>query len=296
MNHRNHEDRDTVQLGRTELLTGKLGYGAMHLSIDREKRPTDEESILLIQRAVDELGIDLIDTADAYCIDEEEKGHNERLIAQALDGERRQRVVVATKGGSTRPNGRWERNGRPEYLRSACEASLKALRTDRIDLYQLHAPDPDVPVEESVGTLFDLQQEGKIRYVGVSNFSLDQLKRGMEEGEIVSIQNRYSVMDRRDQDQIIEFCEEENIIYIPWNPVGGRGNAPEIGKMYETLGEIAEDHQVSPHTIALAWLLDRSPIIRPIPGTRKFDHLAENMKSLHVELSDEEVARLEDMP
>ncbi len=282
-------------LGKTGIDVNETGYGAMHLSIDREKRPTEEESIDLIRRAVDELGVDFIDTADAYCINEEEKGHNERLIALALEGERRERVLVATKGGSTRPDGRWERNGRPEYLRGACEASLKALGTDTIDLYQLHAPDPNVPVEESVGTLADLQREGKIRHIGVSNFSLDQLKRVIAEAEIVSLQNQYSVMNRRGQDEIIDFCEKEEITYIPWNPVGGRGNAPEIGQMYQTLGEIAADHGTAPHTIALAWLLSRSPVILPIPGTRKFEHLKENMKASKIELSAEEKERLEQL-
>ncbi|MCB0712394.1 MAG: aldo/keto reductase [Ignavibacteriae bacterium] len=283
------------KLGRIDFEINRLGYGAMHLSIDREKRPTDEESITLIRRAVDELGIDFIDTADAYCLDESEKGHNERLIAQALEGERRNRVVVATKGGCIRPEGRWERDGRPEYLRTACEASLKALETDNIDLYQLHAPDSNVPVEESVGTLRTLQEEGKIRHIGLSNFTLDQLKRGMGEADIVSLQNQYSVMSTRAQDELIAFCEEQEIIYIPWNPIGGRGNAPEIGNLYETLGEIASAHGVTPHTIALSWLLNRSPMMLPIPGTRKFEHLSENMKALEIELSEEEKERLNDL-
>ncbi len=280
------------QIGRTELEVNEVGYGAMHLSIDREKRPSDVESIALIQRAVDELGVDFIDTADAYCINEEEKGHNERLIARALQGERRGRVVIATKGGHKRPKGRWERNGRPEYLRAACEASLKALEADHIDLYQFHAPDPNVPVEESIGTLVDLQREGKIRHIGISNFSLAMLKHIMADAEIVSVQNRYSVMDRREQDEIVDFCEQQEITYIPWNPVGGRGNAPEIGQMFGALGEIGTAHGVAPHTIALAWLLGRSPIMLPIPGTRKFDHLAENMKAPDIELTSDEIERL----
>ena len=281
------------QIGKTEFEVHEIGYGAMHLSIDSEKRPSNAESITLIQRAIDELGVDFIDTADAYCIDEEEKGHNERLIAKAIEGERRDRVLIATKGGCIRPERRWERNGRPEYLRSACEASLKALKTDHIDLYQFHSPDPDVPVEESVGTLRDLQREGKIRHIGVSNFSLGMLKSVMNEGEIASIQNQYSVMNRRKQDEIVDFCEEQGITYIPWNPVGGRGNAPEIGQMFEALGEIGKTHTVSPHAIALAWLLKRSSVMLPIPGTRTFDHLAENMQASETRLTADEIERLD---
>lgn len=284
---------DRRELGSTSLSVAEIGYGAMHLSIDREKRPTESEAIDLIRRAVDELGVDFIDTADSYCIDESEKGHNERLLAEALKEGRREKVLVATKGGSTRPEGRWERNGHPRYLRQACEASLKALDVDHIDLYQLHAPDPEVPVEESVGALADLQREGKIRHIGVSNLTLDQLKKAREEARIVSLQNQYSVMNRRNQDEIIDYCEAEKITYLPWNPVGGRGNAPKIGQMYETLEKIASSHETSPHAIALAWLLQRSPVIIPIPGTTKGEHLAENMRAAELELSDEEIERLD---
>lgn len=280
-------------LGSTDISVNEIGYGAMHLSIDADKRPTEEESIALIRRAVDELGVNFIDTADAYCLNEEDKGHNERLIAKALDGGRGSHVLVATKGGCTRPEGRWERNGHPDYIRAACEASLRALNTERIDLYQLHAPDATVPVEETLGTLADLQREGKIRHVGVSNFSLDLLQRGMKEVEIISLQNQYMLMNRRDEDGIVDFCEEHKITYIPWNPIGGRGNAPQLGEMFDILADIAAAHGASPHAIALAWLLQRSPAIIPIPGTRSTEHLAQNMKASEIELSGEEIERLE---
>lgn len=281
------------QLGATSLAVEPIGFGAMHLSIDMEKRPSDSESIKLIQRAVDEAELDFIDTADAYCVNQEERGHNERLIAEALRDGRREKVLVATKGGCIRPEGRWERDGRPEYLRAACEASLKALEVDHIDLYQLHAPDTEVPLSESIGTLADLQKEGKIRHIGVSNLTLDQLKTAREEAEIVSLQNRYSVMSRRDQDPIIDYCEAENITYLPWNPVGGRGAAPDIGAKFEVLDRIATAHDTSPHAIALAWLLQRSPVIVPIPGTTKYDHLINNLSGAEVELSREEVEELD---
>ena len=279
-------------LGSTDIRVNEIGYGAMHLSIDADLRPSDQDSIKLLQGIVDELEVNFIDTADAYCVADTEVGHNERLIAQALQGERRERVLVATKGGLVRPEGRWERNGRPEYLCNACEASLRALNTDRIDLYQLHAPDPNVPLQESIGTLADLQREGKIRFIGVSNFTLEQLQLAKEEVEIISLQNQYSAMNKRTQDAIIDYCEKHSITYIPWNPVGGRGDAPEIGTLFNVLGEIAEAHGSSPHTIALAWLLHRSPVTLPIPGTRKLEHAAQNIKASDIELSAEEIERL----
>jgi aryl-alcohol dehydrogenase-like predicted oxidoreductase len=280
------------QIGNTDLWVHEVGYGAMHLSIDREKRPTEQQAITLLQHAVDELGINFIDTADAYCADDTETGHNERLIAKALHGERRTRVVVATKGGSIRPGGRWERDGSPEHLREACEASLRALATDSIELYQLHAPDPNIPVEESIGALADLQREGKIRHVGVSNFSLSLLQRAMQEAAIVSIQNQFSVINQREDMELLRFCEENAITYIPWNPVGGRGKAPNLGDESSTLDAIAKRHKVSPHTVAIAWLLKLSPAMLPIPGTTKIDHLAENVRGAELELTAGEMEEL----
>lgn len=280
------------KLGSSDTYVNEIGYGAMHLSIDREKRPSEEEAVSLLQALVDDLNVNFIDTADAYCVDDTETGHNERLIAKAIQGERRERVLIATKGGSVRPEGRWERNGRPEHLRSACEASLRALDTDRIDLYQLHAPDPEVPVSESIGTLADMQKEGKIRFIGTSNLSLVQLQEAMGEAEIISLQNKYSAMNRREQDEIIDFCEQNSITYIPWNPVGGRGDAPEIGKLYSALGNLADKYETSPHTIALAWLLHRSPAILPIPGTRKREHAATNTGASDIQLTPEDLESL----
>ncbi|HVZ40388.1 MAG TPA: aldo/keto reductase [Candidatus Kapabacteria bacterium] len=279
-------------LGNTGVAVNEIGYGAMHLSIDREKRPTEADSVAFLQRIVDELGINFIDTADAYCTDSSETGHNERLIAAALTPARRQHVLVATKGGSVRPDGRWERDGRPEHLRAACDASLKALGCERIDLYQLHAPDPMVPVEESVGTLADLQRDGKIRFVGVSNFSLPLLERAMKETTIVSLQNQFSVINQREEDEVLAFCEEKGITYIPWNPIGGRGKAPELAAQSAALEHIAARHSASPHAIALAWLLKRSPAMLPIPGTRHFEHMAQNVQAENIELSDEEMREL----
>lgn len=282
------------QLGNTSLSVGPIGYGAMHLSIDAEKRPDPSESIAMIRRAVDEAELDFIDTADAYCTDASEKGHNERLIAEALsEGGRREKVLVATKGGLVRPGGSWERNGRPEHLRQACEDSIAALDVDHIDLYQYHAPDPDVPIADSLGTLADLQREGKIRHIGVSNFTVDQIEQARKEAIVVSVQNQYSAMNRRNEDEVIDYCEEHSISYLPWNPVGGRGDAPDIGSKYAVLQEIADAHESSPHSVALAWLLQRSPVVVPIPGTTKFGHLLGNLDAAGLELTAEEVERLD---
>lgn len=280
-------------IGKTGLTVGDIGYGAMHLSIDRDRRPAEKDSIALLQRGVDELGIDFIDTADAYCADHTDVGHNERLIAEALRGERRQRVFVATKGGSVRPDGRWSRDGRPEHLRSACEASLRALETDRIDLYQLHAIDPAVPLEESVGALADLQREGKIRYIGMSNVDAEELARAAREAEIVSVQNRFSVIARDpDEDAVLEYCEANGLAYLPWNPIGGRGIAPKLGEASTALDDIAAAHSTTPHGVALAWLLQRSPVIIPIPGTRRFEHMASNMRAAALQLTSADLDRL----
>ncbi|MCC7437733.1 MAG: aldo/keto reductase [Armatimonadetes bacterium] len=282
------------RIGTTELAVHPIGYGAMHLSIDRTRRPLAADSIRLIQHAVDELGVNFIDTADAYCIDDTETGHNERIIAEALrDAGRRQQVIVATKGGSIRPEGRWERNGRPEHLRTACERSLRALETEIIDLYQLHAPDPTVPVEESVGALRDLQREGKIKHIGVSNVGVPLLERAMRESEIATVQNQFSVINQRDEAEVLKFCEANNITYIPWNPVGGRGKAPQLAEISALLSEIALAHSTTPHVVAIAWLLQLSPAMLPIPGTTKIEHLRQNMEAATLKLTEEEMASFE---
>jgi len=282
----------TRTIGTSNLTVHAIGYGAMHLSIDPERRPSETEAITLLQRAVDELGLNFIDTADAYCANEREVGHNERLIAKALAGERRNRVVVATKGGSVRPEGRWERNGRPEHLRSAGERSLRALGVEQIDLYQLHAPDPNVPVEESLGAMAQMQREGKIAHLGVSNFTIEQLDRAWREAPFVSVQNQFSAINQRDQHEVLRWCEEHDVAYLPWNPVGGRGKAPTLGEASDPLEEVARAHSATPHQVAIAWLLQLSPAMLPIPGTTKFDHLASNMKAADLRLSDEEMGML----
>jgi aryl-alcohol dehydrogenase-like predicted oxidoreductase len=281
------------QIGNTDLWVNEIGYGSMNLSIEPERRPSEAEAITLLQRAVDELGVELIDTADAYGGGEEEMHHGERLIAKALAGERRERVVIATKGGFIRPTGRWRPDGRPEHLRAACEGSLRALGTDRIDLYQFHLPDPNVPIEESLGALADMQREGKIRHIGVSNFSLPQLIAAREVADIVSVQNPLAFLYMNDAcAELMKYCEENRITWLAYAPVGGHRNAHRLVQFKEWLDANITSTDASPYGIALAWLLHRSPAIIPIPATTNIEHLAANMRAAEIRLTDEEVAKL----
>ncbi len=271
----------TLELG--DLRVRRLGFGAMRITGEGTwgPPPDREEALSVLRRAV-ELGIDLIDTADSYGPEV-----SEELIAEALhpypDG-----LVIATKGGMTRTGpGEWPRDGRPEHLREACEGSLRRLRLDRIDLYQLHAPDPDVPYEESVGALRDLQGEGKIRHVGVSNVSVAQLRLARAIVPVVSVQNRFNLADRGAED-VLEECEGEGLAFIPWFPLSA-GSLAEPGG---AAAEIAERHGVSPAQVAIAWLLRRSPMMLPIPGTASVRHLEENVAAAGLELSEAEVEAL----
>nr|MBA3359180.1 aldo/keto reductase [Thermoleophilaceae bacterium] len=238
------------------------------------------EAKRVLRRCV-ELGINLIDTADSYGPDV-----SEELIAEALhpypEG-----VIIATKGGLTRTGpGHWPRNGRPEHLREACEGSLRRLRVDQIDLYQLHSPDDDVPYEESVGALVELKDEGKIARIGVSNVNSEQLATARDLTEVVSVQNRFNLSDRSNED-VLETCTEDGLAFLPWFPLGS-------GTPAALASEIAEDRGVNAHQVAIAWLLARSPVIAPIPGTSSVDHLEENVGAAELELSDEELGRLAD--
>jgi pyridoxine 4-dehydrogenase len=269
-----------------ELTVNRLGFGAMRLTGDGiwGEPPDAEECRRVLRRAV-ELDVDLIDTADAYGPEV-----SERLIAEALypypDG-----LVIATKGGLTRsgPN-QWHPDGRPEHLREACEGSLARLRLERIELYQLHRVDPGVPLEESLGALIELRDEGKIAHIGLSNVSLEQLHRARELTPIVSVQNRYNLTDRADED-VLEECEREGIAFIPWFPLATGKLATGAGP----LADIAARHDATPAQIALAWLLHRSAVMLPIPGTASVKHLEENVGAARIELSAEEVQELEEL-
>ena len=266
-----------------ELRVHRLGFGAMRLTgegIWGEPRNPDECRRVL-RRAV-ELDVSLIDTADSYGPEV-----SERLIAEALHPYPDD-LVIATKGGLTRsgPN-QWHPNGRPEHLREACEGSLARLRLDRIELYQLHRVDPEVPLEDSLGALIELREEGKIARIGLSNVSLDQLRRGRRLTPIVSVQNRYNLNSRIGEDALEE-CERERIAFLPWDPLStGRLATPN-----SPLADIAERHRATPAQIALAWLLHRTPVMLPIPGTASVEHLEENVGAVGIELSGEEVEEL----
>src|SRR3954451_11908112 len=266
----------TFELGG-ELTVRRLGFGAMRITGDGIwGEPDDREQARAVVRRAVELGVNLIDTADSY------GPHvSEEIIAEALHPYPDE-LVIATKGGLTRsgPN-RWERDGRPEHLREACEGSLRSLRVDRIALYQLHAPDPDVPYERSVETMAELREEGKVRLVGVSNVSVAQLEQALEVMPVVTVQNRFNLADRASED-VLEACEERGIGFIPWFPL----SAGSLARSGGPLDEIAERHGATPSQVALAWLLARSPVMLPIPGTGSVEHLEENLASADVTLSE----------
>jgi aryl-alcohol dehydrogenase-like predicted oxidoreductase len=263
-----------------------IGLGAMPMSL--AGRPPEERSIRTIHAALD-AGVNLIDTADAYAVDEQDVGHNERLIAEALRG-RRDGVIVATKGGHTRPGGAWELDGSREHLRAACEASLRALETDVIDLYQYHRPDPAVPYEESIGALKELQDEGKVRWIGISNASVEQIELACSIADIVSVQNQLSLefMSPIDKGEVA-LCEERGIAFLPWSPLGGIPRAAEAAGEHAPVREVADAHGVSPQQVALAWLLSLSPAVIPIPGASRPESIEDSVKAVELELSDDEL-------
>jgi aryl-alcohol dehydrogenase-like predicted oxidoreductase len=271
----------TFQLGG-DLPVYRLGFGAMRITGNGIwGEPTDREEAIAVLKHAPELGINLIDTADAYGPEV-----SERLIAEALypypEG-----LVIATKGGQTRPGpNRWTPDGRPEHLREALEGSLRRLRLERVDLYQLHRPDPKVPFEESVRTLADMRKEGKIRHVGLSNVSVEQLNVAQKIVPIDSVQNRYN-LDDRSSEGVLEACETTGIGFIPWAPIDAGSAATD-----QRLRRVAEAHGATPAQIALAWLLKRSPVMLPIPGTSSRKHLEENTKAAQIEVSAEEFASL----
>jgi len=265
----------------------RLGYGAMRVTGEGIwGPPADHGAALRVLRRTLDLGIDFIDTADSYGPEV-----SEELIAEALhpypDG-----LVIATKAGLERPGpGKWEPNGRPEHLRAACEGSLKRLRRERIDLYQLHRIDPEVPLEDQLGTLAALRDEGKIRHIGLSEVGVDDIRRAREHVDVVSVQNRYNVTDRQWED-VVDYCTGEGIGFIPWFPLGSGDLGSDRGDG-NALSKVAAKHGASPMQVALAWLLRRSPVVLPIPGTSKVEHLEENTAAASLELSDEDLEALE---
>jgi pyridoxine 4-dehydrogenase len=273
---------ETFRIGG-DLEVHRLGFGAMRITGRGIWGPPDdpEEAKRLLRRVV-EAGVDLIDTADSYGPEV-----SENLIAEVLHPYR-DGLVIATKGGFRRTGpGRWPADARPERLKECCEASLRRLRLERIDLYQLHTVDSKVPYEESVGALKELQQEGKIRHVGISNVSVDELERARAIVDVVTVQNRYNLEDRRSED-VLERCEELDIGFLPWFPLA-TGDLAESGG---PLDRIAAAHDATPAQIALAWLLARSPVMLPIPGTSSVEHFEENLGAARIRLSEREIAEI----
>jgi aryl-alcohol dehydrogenase-like predicted oxidoreductase len=259
-----------------DLTVNRLGFGAMRVCGPQVwGPPKDRAHALRVLRRAYELGCNFIDTADSYgpYVDEE-------LIAAALHPYPKD-LVIATKGGLLRPSApRWDEDGRPEHLRRALEGSLKRLKVERIDIYQLHAPDPKVPFEESVGALADFQREGKVRHVGVSNVSVKQLEQARKIVGVVSVQNEYNLGDRSSED-VLKACERLGLAFLPWYPLGA-GDALRSAK----IKTVAKKLGATPAQVALAWLLKRSPVMLPIPGTNSLEHLEENVKAARLELAD----------
>jgi len=267
-----------------DLTVNRLGFGAMRLTGDGVwGEPNDPAECRRVLRRAVELDVNLIDTADAYGPEV-----SERLIAEALHPYPED-LVIATKGGLTRsgPN-HWHPNGRPAHLREACEGSMRRLRLERIALYQLHRPDPEVPLEESLGALIELRDEGKISHIGLSNVTVDQLRRALELTPIVSVQNRYNLTDRTDENVLGE-CERDGMAFISWFPLATGALASSGGP----LAQMAKRHHATAAQIALAWLVHRSAVMLPIPGTASVEHLEENVAAAELDLSADEVRELE---
>jgi aryl-alcohol dehydrogenase-like predicted oxidoreductase len=273
-----------ISLGE-ELTVNRLGYGAMRLTGEGIwGPPRDRKAAVAVLRRAVELGVNFIDTADSYG-----PNVNEEIIAEALYPYPAD-LVIATKGGWNRPGpNQWTHNATPAHLREAVEGSLKRLRLDRIPVYQLHHPDPVVSFDASVETLAELREQGKIRLIGLSNVTQEHIERARKIVPIVSVQNRYSFADR-EWDYVVDYCERNRIAFIPWFPLGAGKAAGEV------LNEIARAHQAKPMQVALAWLLQRSPMMLPIPGTSSVEHLEENVAAAALRLSKEEFDRLSGVP
>jgi pyridoxine 4-dehydrogenase len=275
----------TFQLGG-DLEVNRLGYGAMRITGDGIWGwPKDVEGSKAVLRRAVELGVNFIDTADAYG-----PQVSELLIGEALSPYAKG-VVIATKGGLTRQGpGKWLPVGRPEYLRQEVELSLRALKLERIDLWQLHRIDPKVPLEESLGEIKKLQDEGKIRHVGLSEVKPHEIEQARKVVEIVSVQNQYNLSDRQHED-VVDYCTKHNLGFIPWFPVASGKLAQPGGK----LDEAAKKHGVTVSQISLAWLLHRSPVMLPIPGTTSIEHLEENVAAADLKLEDAEWKEVEEV-
>ncbi|HEY0259560.1 MAG TPA: aldo/keto reductase [Lacisediminihabitans sp.] len=271
-----------------------IGLGGMPMSI--EGRPDEERSIATIHAAL-EVGVTLFDTADAYHLHANEVGHNESLIAKAIAswGGDTSNVLVATKGGHLRPgDGSWYVDGRPEYLKSAAEASLKRLGGEAIGLYQLHRPDPNVPYADSIGAIRDLLDAGTIRLAGISNANPEQIRLAQEilGGRLASVQNQFSPAFRSSEPEL-ELADEMGIAFLPWSPLGGISAAAGLGERFAPFQRVAEDRGVTPQVVCLAWHLSKSPHVIPIPGASRPESIRNSVQAAELTLSAEELAALE---
>jgi aryl-alcohol dehydrogenase-like predicted oxidoreductase len=284
---------ETKQLGNTGVTISAIGLGGMPMSLSG--RPPESQAIEVIHRALD-LGVTLIDTADSYCKDESDKHHNERLIAKALEQYSGDvsHVIVATKGGLMRPNGEWTRNGNPDHLRETIRISFEALGGKKpIDVWQYHAPDPNYSIKESLTPAKEAVKEGLIRFVGVSNFSVEQIKRAREVVDIVSVQNQYNPWYRQPEDDgVLEYCEKEKLTFLPWSPLGGSRRVRKLEE-FPAIADLAQEKGVSVYAIVLAWLRAKSPAIVPIPGASKTSSIEDSVRAVEVQLSDDEVAKID---
>ena len=278
------------ELAKTRVMLFPIGLGAMPMSI--AGRPSEAQAIATIHKAL-ELGVNFIDTADAYCQDESDKHHNEKLIYKALQhysGETSQ-IFIATKGGLMRPNGSWTQNGNPDHLRQTIRESFEALGGEKpIDLWQYHSPDPNYEIEASLTPVREAVEEGLIRFVGVSNFSVEQIKRARYIVDIVSVQNQYNPWHRNPEfDGVLSYCESEGLTFLPWSPLGGSRRVQQLTSI-SGIADLAKSKNISMYALILAWMLSRSTAILPIPGASKPESIADSVTAAQVRLGDEELA------
>lgn len=276
--------------GSTGRQIHRIGLGAMPLSI--QGRPDEDSARRVIHEALD-AGIELIDTANVYCLDDDDLGHNERLIGEVVRSRGSAQALVASKGGMRRPGGRWEVDGRPEFLRQSCERSLQALGLETIPLYYLHTVDPRVPLEESVGELVQLRAAGRIQHIGVSNVNRGQLDAARTLAPIAAVQNRCSPFEQQDlRNGLVDHCAASGIAYVPYSPVGGGRGKARLGHS-DVLTEIAAEHGTTVYRVALAWLLEKGMHVFPIPGASRVESVRDSATAVKVELQPDEISRLD---
>jgi len=286
------------KLGNTGLSVSAVGLGGVPLSVPKT-RPDEATAIKVIHHAIDQ-GVTFIDTADSYGLGENDMGHNERLFHRALSQlpvDVRDQLVVATKAGFARPGGAWVPNGRPEYLRRQCEASLRNLGVERLDLLQHHRPDPGVPITESIGAFARLRDEGKVRFVGVSEYSVAQLDEAQGVTEIASTQNQYSLAHRQpEQDGTLAATRARRLAFIPWSPLGGIGATPgrELARRHPVIASLAAALGVSPQQLALAWLLSKGPQVIVIVGASRAASIEDSARAAEFELDAGHIAQIDE--